>query len=268
MSLDTLRSYGLNVGPVAAGISGLDDVKQMRSRLKALEDAGITMNWQGEQLGPEAFTYAQRLLNASEKIVIGLGIARALERSPKNAACAQWTITEEYPDRFLMGLGASAATREARQGHGRVPPRRHDRGGREHRAPQRQARPLAPRPSGRTQSGRSRFLGGHDGLTTFLTTPAHTKWAREAPRSGPLPHGAPNGDPGQRREPSPQLDARAPRLLPEPAAPAQQVPQHGLQREDFARPGSDALIDGLFRTDRRTSSSKGSVNTSETERIR
>lgn len=245
MSLDALRSYGLNVGPVAASLSGLDDLRQMPSRLKALEDAGITMTWYGETFGHEAFTFGQRLLYASERIVVGTGIARALEREPKNAASAQWTITEEFPNRYVMGLGASAATKE--RGKGTVQFLRDylvevdANTERLTGKPGRYPRVLGAYSVGTISLSRDMC----DGLTTFLTTADHTKWAREV--IGPDRFLTVNLSviPGEAHRAREIMRERLVYYLKLPHQ-INKFRNMGFKEEDFAPPGSDALIDGLI----------------------
>lgn len=72
-----------------------------------LEDLGYGAVWVPEAVGREAFTSASLLLRGGSDIVVATGVAQIWARAPMSAAAAQKTLTEAYPDRFLLGLGVS-----------------------------------------------------------------------------------------------------------------------------------------------------------------
>ncbi|MDQ5811525.1 MAG: LLM class flavin-dependent oxidoreductase, partial [Actinomycetota bacterium] len=54
-------------------------------------------------------TSAAVLLAVTKKMVVATGIASIWARDPFTMTAAQFTLTEAYPDRFLLGLGVSHA---------------------------------------------------------------------------------------------------------------------------------------------------------------
>jgi probable F420-dependent oxidoreductase len=84
---------------------------QPATKIKAaateLEQLGYGAIWYSEGLGRESLTQAGLLLSATSHIVIATGIANIYGRDPMTMASAQKTLTEAYPERFLLGLGVS-----------------------------------------------------------------------------------------------------------------------------------------------------------------
>lgn len=252
MSLDALRKHGLNVTRMAAGITGIDglgvayDPKQTGPRMRALEEAGVAMISVGEILTHEAFTYAQRLLYATERITVVNGIVRALEREPKNAAAAQWGILEDFPNRYLMGLGASAETKA--RGKGTVQFLRDYMTELDAHTERLTGRPgRFPRVIGGYSKGTmSLTVGTSDGLITGATDPEHTAWARSL--IGPEPWlmvtvGITiSDDPVRSREL--RRGGALSYLLTRPHQIAK-FKAMGFTDEDLAPPGSDRLIDRI-----------------------
>ncbi|MBX7159649.1 MAG: TIGR03620 family F420-dependent LLM class oxidoreductase [Acidimicrobiia bacterium] len=72
-----------------------------------LEDLGFGCVWVPEAVGREAFTSASLLLRGGHEIVVATGVAQIWARAPSSAAAAHKTLTEAYPDRFVLGLGVS-----------------------------------------------------------------------------------------------------------------------------------------------------------------
>jgi probable F420-dependent oxidoreductase len=155
---------------------------QAQAYVREVEQAGFGMLWLAEVLGREAFTTAQLALAATSTLMVGSGVARALERVPKNAATAQAGLSEAFPGRYVLGLGVSGAVRE--RGIGPLPfmtgylkeldsyPARWE-------APA--WRVLGAYSRGLTELAAKRA----DGLLTFLVTSEHTTWARSV--LGPEP---------------------------------------------------------------------------------
>ena len=82
-----------------------------------LERLGYGAIWIGESVRREAFANATLLLSATERIVIATGIANIYARDPAAMAAGWKTLTEAFPDRFLLGLGVSHASTVQRRGH-------------------------------------------------------------------------------------------------------------------------------------------------------
>src|SRR3569833_697795 len=87
-----------------------------RDYVRDVERAGFGMLWLAEVLGREAFTTAYLALAATRTMMVGNGVARALERVPKNAAAAQAGLSEAKPGRYVLGLGDSSAERDREVG--------------------------------------------------------------------------------------------------------------------------------------------------------
>jgi probable F420-dependent oxidoreductase len=74
-----------------------------------LEELGYGALWIGESVYREPLTHAGFLLSATNRMVIATGIANIWARDPFTMTAAQLTLSEAYPDRFLVGLGVSHA---------------------------------------------------------------------------------------------------------------------------------------------------------------
>jgi probable F420-dependent oxidoreductase len=74
-----------------------------------VEALGYKALWIPEAMGREAFTHAGLLLAATRRVVVATGIANIFGRDAMTMAAAQKTLTEAYPDRFLLGMGVSHA---------------------------------------------------------------------------------------------------------------------------------------------------------------
>lgn len=140
--------------------------------VRTLEEYGHRMLWIPEVTGREAFTTAALVLASTDRLVVGNGVARALERVPKSAASAARDLAAGYPGRYVLGLGVSGAVRE--RGIGPLPFLREYLDGVDKVAPG------VPRVLGAYSAGITRLAAERaDGLITFLVTPEHTRWARE-----------------------------------------------------------------------------------------
>lgn len=140
--------------------------------VRTLEEYGHRMVWIPEVTGREAFTTAALVLASTDRLVVGNGVARALERVPKSAGSAARDLAAGYPGRYVLGLGVSGAVRE--RGIGPLPFLREYLDGVDKVAPG------VPRVLGAYSAGITRLAAERaDGLITFLVTPEHTRWARE-----------------------------------------------------------------------------------------
>ncbi|MEA5360657.1 LLM class flavin-dependent oxidoreductase [Amycolatopsis sp., V23-08] len=159
----------------ALSIAELDDLDHdgVAAFVRGLEEAGHRMVWIPEVAGREAFTTAALVLQSTKELIVGNGVARALERVPKSAASAARDLAEGYPGRYVLGLGVSGAVRE--RGVGPLPFLRDYLDGVEATLPR-----AVPRVLGAYSEGITRLAAERaDGLLTFLVTPEHTRWARE-----------------------------------------------------------------------------------------
>lgn len=247
MSLAPLQAGAPAVDSFAVASGALEgaDLDAARTFLRDLESAGISMLWMGEVMGREAFTAAQAALGATDRMVVGTGVARALERVPKSAAAASGLLCQSFPGRYVLGFGVSGASRE--RGVGPLPFMREylsDLDGHYERVG------LAPRPVrvlGAYSEGLIRLARERaEGLLTFMVTPEHTRWARSVLGDGPflgVSHRVVfDTDPVSARSLARDRVAYYLKL------PHQQAKllRLGFGEEDFADGGSDRLIDAMF----------------------
>jgi probable F420-dependent oxidoreductase len=163
----------------ALSIAELDklDHDEVVRFVRVLEEAGHRMVWIPEVAGREAFTTAALVLSSTERMIVGNGVARALERVPKSAASAAFDLAAGYPGRYVLGLGVSGAVRE--RGVGPLPFMR-DYLDEVDATTKRRGDTHFPRVLGAYSAGITRLAAERaDGLITFLVTPEHTRWARD-----------------------------------------------------------------------------------------
>jgi len=73
-----------------------------------VESLGFKTLWIQESLGSkEVFAHAGILLAATKTLIVASGIANIWARDPVAMANGAKTLSEAYPDRFLLGLGVS-----------------------------------------------------------------------------------------------------------------------------------------------------------------
>ncbi len=168
--------------------------KQPASKLKEavaeLEQLGYGAVWYSEGLGRESLTQAGLLLSASSRMVIATGITNIYGRDPVTAASAQKTLSEAYPDRFVLGLGVSHIPLvESLRGHAYEKPVAKmsayldamDKAPYNSVAPASMYRVLAALGPKMLELSGKRTNGAH----TYNVTPEHTATAREILGAGP-----------------------------------------------------------------------------------
>ena len=79
----------------------------VREAAHEVESLGYRALWTGEAVGREVMTAAQLLLAATDSLVVATGIANIWARDAYATAAAQLALGEAYPDRFVLGIGAS-----------------------------------------------------------------------------------------------------------------------------------------------------------------
>lgn len=224
---------------------------QAQELARELEALGYGALWFPETLGREALTQAALLLAATQRMTIATGIANIWARDAVAMANAQRTLTEAYPDRFLLGLGVShAPTVEQVRGHRyrrpvaymrayleamdrapftAVPPRT---------APRRVLAALGPK---MLALAAERAWGAHP----YFVPVAHTAQARQL--LGPAPLLAPEQaivletEPSRAREVARQHTARYLRL----PNYVNNLSRLGFTEEDLTDGGSDRLVDAI-----------------------
>lgn len=85
---------------------------------RRIEKAGYSVLWVPEVMGREIFSLSTHLLSQTEHLVVGTGVAIAFAYEPIVTACATRTLGEFFEDRFILGLGVSNQTYNARRGVG------------------------------------------------------------------------------------------------------------------------------------------------------
>jgi probable F420-dependent oxidoreductase len=236
-------TYHLNYQPAS----------KVREAAAELEELGYGALWVGESIYREPLTHAGFLLSATNRMVIATGIANIWARDPFTMTAAQLTLSEAYPERFLLGLGVSHGRLvEGIRGHHYQQPfaamRRYldrmDEAARVYRA----TKPAEPPPRVLAALGpRMLALAAQraQGAHPYLVTPDHTAKARSVLGSDRwlLPEQAvvleTNPDQARaiaRRHISRYLDL--PNYL-------NNWRRLGFNDDDFAGQGSDRLVDAL-----------------------
>lgn len=72
-----------------------------------LESLGFGALWIPEAIGREPFASAALLLSGTKKLVVATGIASIHARTASTMQAGQKTLTEAFPERFLLGIGVS-----------------------------------------------------------------------------------------------------------------------------------------------------------------
>jgi probable F420-dependent oxidoreductase len=80
---------------------------QARELAAELEELGFGAIWVPEALGRDALVNAALLLGGTRTCVVATGIASIYARSPSAMASGWKTVSEAFPERFLLGLGVS-----------------------------------------------------------------------------------------------------------------------------------------------------------------
>lgn len=99
----------MDIGRIGIWTFTLDLVPsgQAVEHVDELDELGFGAVWVPEAVGREAFTSAALLLRGGTDIVVATGIASIWGRDAMAAGAAHRTLTEAYPERFLLGLGVS-----------------------------------------------------------------------------------------------------------------------------------------------------------------
>lgn len=72
-----------------------------------IESLGFRTLWIPEAIGREPFASAALLLSATKTLIVATGIASIHARTAATMQAGQKTLTEAFPERFLLGLGVS-----------------------------------------------------------------------------------------------------------------------------------------------------------------
>ena len=115
-----MTAADVSLGPVGLWTGALEmlEVPAARDAVATLDAQGWGALWFGEAYGREAFTAAQLYLSASQRLVVGTGIASIYGRDAVAANAAGRTVADAFPGRFVLGLGVSHAPMvERMRGH-------------------------------------------------------------------------------------------------------------------------------------------------------
>jgi probable F420-dependent oxidoreductase len=118
--MSTTRLGNTQPGRVGAyaGLLAVQPAAVQREVVREVERLGFGAMWFGEPVpGREAFVQASIFLNATERIVVGTGIASIYARDAYAAQAAGRALAEASNDRFILGLGVSHPAVVGRRGH-------------------------------------------------------------------------------------------------------------------------------------------------------
>jgi len=102
-------AWAERIGRVGVWTGQLDfsTADEVRVAAREVEALGYQALWTGEAIGREVMTAAQLVLAATDNLVVATAIANIWARDGYATAAAQLAIGEAYPDRFILGIGAS-----------------------------------------------------------------------------------------------------------------------------------------------------------------
>ena len=241
--LGTLGVWWANLGSAAAGAE-IDAVKE-------IERLGYGTFWFGESVrNKDAMAHAGVLLGATSTINVATGIASIYNRDPTATKSGAYYLADASGGRFVLGLGVSHAPAVARRGSDYGKPvstmRAYldDMDAADYQPPAPRHTPpvlLAALRTKMLQLAAQRTQGAHP----YLTTPNHTKRARDTLGQGPLL--APeqgfviDTDPGKAREIA-RAHLKYYATLPNYVNAWR---EDGFTDEDFEGDLSDRLVDAL-----------------------
>jgi probable F420-dependent oxidoreductase len=104
------------IGMFAGPLNGQPAAVQ-RDFAREMERLGYGTLWYGEALGREAFAQGAIYLSATDRLVVGSGIANIWARDAAAMANGGRTLAEAWPGRFILGIGVSHAPLVRMRGH-------------------------------------------------------------------------------------------------------------------------------------------------------
>lgn len=199
----------------------------------------------------EPYLLAAYLLANTNHIRIGTGIANMYGRDPMAAAQARLTISEQYPERFLMGLGVSVAFMNEQRGAETLAPtikqEQYLRGIQEALIAKPSTSSLAPVYAAAHGPKMQRIAADYaDGIMTWVMPPQHIRLSRaRLPQAQWI-----NAEVTVIDEPDPMVARATARSF---IALWLQLPHYrnawlgaGFDEADLTDGGSDRFIDALF----------------------
>ena len=242
----------MNIGRVGIWTFALDLQPAAKAQEAAahIEELGYGAIWIPEALGREPLTSAGLLLAATRRIVLATGIANIWARDPIAMAAGQKTLTEAYPDRFLLGIGVSHAPLVGMRGHDYEKPLSAMRRYLDAMdsapfmavgpatPPKRVIAALAPK---MLQLAAERAWGSHP----YFVPPEHTAYARKILGKGPLL--APEQAAVLETDPTKAREVARGHMATYLGLPnyANNLKRLGFTDDDIANGGSDRLVDAI-----------------------
>lgn len=113
-----LESFGVWFAPMTLLAT---PIAVQRVQFARIERLGYGSLWSGEPPadspigGREAFAQHGLMLAATERLVVGIGVANISRRDPAAMHSGAATLAEAYPDRFVLGLGGQTGDRPLSQ---------------------------------------------------------------------------------------------------------------------------------------------------------
>ncbi len=179
-----LDAYKRRLGPYGAWL-GLAFVTggEARAAAREVERLGFGSLWIPESpTGKEVLTLAAHVLDATERLIVGTGIATIWARDPVAAMCGAANLSEASDSRFILGLGVSHGPIVERRGHVYEKPLTAMRNYLDGMDASRYRGPLAERPPVVIAALRPKSLvlarDRTDGSHTYFVPAEHTRLAR------------------------------------------------------------------------------------------
>lgn len=118
---DAIMAVRNRIGRVGVWLPGMSrsaTITEQFARVAAIDELGYGALWVGGGgSGKDELVHAAVLLAASDRIVIGTGIASIWTRDAHAAATGSKMLAATYPGRFILGLGVSHAPMVGARGH-------------------------------------------------------------------------------------------------------------------------------------------------------
>ena len=101
----------MNLGRIGLWAADFDlqPMAKAQEAIAQVEEMGYGAVWVPEAVIREPFASTALLLSATKKMVLATGIASLHARTAQTMQAAWKTLTEAFPDRFLLGIGVSHA---------------------------------------------------------------------------------------------------------------------------------------------------------------
>ena len=95
---------------VAVTLPGGPKVSDTIARAQWAEAEGYSDAWFGDGGAPDALTLAAILGDHTERLRVGIAVTPVYTRAPSVLAATAYTVAQQLPGRFVMGLGSSSKT--------------------------------------------------------------------------------------------------------------------------------------------------------------